>query len=510
MGRLRASARLQSVSRLPARYTNKNKTLRSIQPHSDEGRAQWPRRNAGLSNASRQGALKPSTQHFASRSGSEEANYVRLGTESHSTRLFDPVYLRDACTCSRCVDPSSRQKDFQTTDIPQTIKSKSVEHRDDGSVQVTWENDIPGFGTDHTSTYTPMFTATTYTLETRRNDHSEKYKYRSWNSRRIREEFQFVNFEEYINDDEKLYRALALLKTYGILLVRGVPKSEESVAKIAERIGTIRDTFYGRTWDVRSTPEAKNVAYTHQHLGLHMDLLYMKNPPGIQLLHCINNSCKGGESIFSDSFYAVKRLSRDDQRVLGTANLAYHYRQPENHYYQERPLIEYKKVPIVNKGKGEVRFKLSPVLEFVNYSPPFQAKIPLSVAQQINFQPLARALRSFAKLVEDPHSLYEYRLKEGECVIFNNRRILHGRRGFSHSQGSRLLRGTYIDTDVFDSRWCVLHERYKDAGVCRNYETMEQAAEGSLDVDHKFVDEEYRKLILEERNVREAKATENE
>ena len=29
----------------------------------------------------------------------------------------DPIFLRDCCTCSTCVDPSSRQKNFSTVDL---------------------------------------------------------------------------------------------------------------------------------------------------------------------------------------------------------------------------------------------------------------------------------------------------------------------------------------------------------------------------------------------------------
>ena len=52
-----------------------------------------------------------------------------------------------------------------------------------------------------------------------------------------------------------------------------VPTSTYGVDQIGAEIGPLRDSLYGRTWDVRSVVGAKNIAYTHQHLGLHMDLL---------------------------------------------------------------------------------------------------------------------------------------------------------------------------------------------------------------------------------------------
>ncbi len=85
------------------------------------------------------------------------------------------------------------------------------------------------------------------------------------------------------------------------------------------------------------------------------------------------------------------------------------------------------------------------------------------------------ALKEFSSLVESENNLFEYKLQEGECVIFNNRRVLHGRRQFDTETGMRWLKGAYVDTDVFMSRWRVLAEKFgwvdnrlwKEVGVQR-------------------------------------------
>ena len=46
----------------------------------------------------------------------------------------------------------------------------------------------------------------------------------------------------------------------------------------------------------------------------------------------------------------------------------------------------------------------------------------------------------------------EYRLNPGEVMCFNNRRMLHGRNGFTSSNGSRHFQGCYINTDEFKSK----------------------------------------------------------
>ncbi|EKD16277.1 uncharacterized protein L3040_009490 [Drepanopeziza brunnea f. sp. 'multigermtubi'] len=468
MGGFRMATRPLSGSWLP-RYHCTRDTVRTLSAcprrGAVDGRPRPSSREDALPSWSREGALSPrhqttgqnwsghrNTKRYVTSQAPGE-NYVSIPNTGPGA--WHPVLLRDACPCPQCIDTSTTQKNFNTTHIPETIRAKSVEPQDDGDVKVTWENDIPGYGPDHVSIYPAQLLRRMEKMRLRYRDRSELAGLRLWDRKRIREELQYIDYEEYMKSDRMLFNAISLLQCYGILLLRRVPKSEESVEAIAGRIGKIRDTFYGRTWDVKSVPKAKNVAYTHQFLGLHMDLLYMQNPPGLQLLHCLENTCQGGQSIFSDSFYAVRQLEHDDLETLRKRRLAYHYRNGDQHYYHERPVLEMS--PFFYERDGALH--RSPM--FINYSPPFQANIPLDKAHQDRFPDLVTALRNFASEVESPMNMYEYSLQEGECVIFNNRRVLHGRREFDTGQGHRWLKGTYVDTDVFKSRYRVLQKQIK-------------------------------------------------
>ena len=364
-------------------------------------------------------------------------------------RQFSAVYLRDACACPRCVDPSSKQKTFQTTDIPPGIQAKVVEPQEDGSVRITWGGDLSGFGGDHVSTFHGDFFDINSSWDNFHQDHFGMSQPTLWDKSLITKTLQHINYEDYVTKDAALYQVLQQLHDYGLVLLRAVPESEKSVERIAERIGRLRDSFYGRTWDVKSVPQAKNVAYTAQYLGLHMDLLYMRDPPGFQFLHCLKNTCHGGSSLFSDSFYAASQLSKSSFEKLSSYQVPYHYRNAGEHYYYSHPVIE------LRNGRGEPK-----TIANVNYSPPFQATLAFPTDEQQRLvDPIVALWREFASKVEDEENLYEYRLQEGECVIFNNRRVLHGRRQFDTSAGERWLKGCYIDTDVFMSRFRVLSER---------------------------------------------------
>jgi len=52
------------------------------------------------------------------------------------------------------------------------------------------------------------------------------------------------------------------------------------------------------------------------------------------------------------------------------------------------------------------------------------------------------------------------RLNPGECLIFNNRRMLHGRTKFELNGGTRHLEGCYTNLDEFRSRAQVLENQH--------------------------------------------------
>ena len=84
-----------------------------------------------------------------------------------------------------------------------------------------------------------------------------------------------TKFGDYLISQEAFYSVLQNLDRYGLAFITDVPGNELAVEQIGERIGPLRHSFYGRTWDVKDKPNAENVAYTNSELGLHMDLLHV-------------------------------------------------------------------------------------------------------------------------------------------------------------------------------------------------------------------------------------------
>lgn len=65
------------------------------------------------------------------------------------------------------------------------------------------------------------------------------------------------------------------------------------------------------------------------------------------------------------------------------------------------------------------------------------------------------AYRAFAELILRPDLTLTFRLSPGDCLVFDNTRILHAGTGFA-AAGRRHLQGCYADLDGVASAMAVL------------------------------------------------------
>lgn len=172
----------------------------------------------------------------------------------------------------------------------------------------------------------------------------------------------------------------------------------------------------------------------------------------------MKNDATGGSSIFSDSFRAVYALRSTKPEYFSSLTkfpVTFHYKNDGQHYHYSRPMVV-----LSEDGTGTSR--LDKKIDHVNWSPPFQAPFEEGCEDTIGGQwrQWFRAAKAFAGEVEHPDNVFELTLREGECVLFANRRVLHGRREFDPSSGDRWLRGTYLDIDAYRSKLRVLCEQF--------------------------------------------------
>ena len=397
-------------------------------------------------------------------------NISNLVVPCHETLgiSVDTLYLRDACPCSRCVDPSTSQKLFESATIPLDIEVESYQILPDGCVEIVWKNDAPGYR-KHKSTFPPEFFANH--SRTRHSQISPTFPCRvSWDCAKLTDHARSVTFDEFLNSERALHGSLNQLHRFGIVFLHSIPLDPSAIERIAARIGPLRNTFYGATWHVRSVPAAKNIAYTSHDLGFHMDLLYMEDPPGLQILHTMKASAHGGESLFSDGLRALHMMGREDPELtsqFGDYRVTYRYKNDGHWYQQTRQTVENRILLDIAGRERPNRFGPEGRL---NWSPPFQGPFDHDARKDTHLPEGTTDLRLyikgaklFKKYLEAESAVFETKMGEGTCAIFDNRRILHARKAYDN-ESERWLRGAYVDKDPFWSRLRMLNMKFGSPG----------------------------------------------
>lgn len=390
--------------------------------------------------------------HVTRTDGGRSVRFREAGAAPGAASFAAPAsLLREECPCPVCRDPSSGQKNFSSTEIPLTIRVGRVRATVDG-LAVTFAGDVPRLSRDgaHEALLPYAF------LEDRlRPGRPTDLLAPSvpptgvlhWDRDTLERHASRIDFAAYAHTDDALWDAVVALNRTGIVFLSDVPRDHDAVVRIASRIASIKETFYGRTFDVRAKPDAENVAYTSAYLGLHQDLLYLHDMPRIQILHCLDNSCPGGDSLFSDADRVARLLllfhgaSGPVRELLRTA-VPYAYTKHGYAYHGSHRVID-----CDDDHGGAFRQ--------VFWSPPFQGHWhwPALADDPARFHGWLAEAQVFERLINADDAVYQYRMRPGDCVLFDNRRVMHGRRAFDlHGGGSRWLRGTYIAHEDFQSR----------------------------------------------------------
>ena len=188
---------------------------------------------------------------------------------------------------------------------------------------------------------------------------------------------------------------------------------------------------------------------------------YFEHPPRYQILHCLRNRVIGGTSIFVDAIRAASILRDTNPEafdILSTTPVAFHYINDGHHLHHSHPTIELAAAPPSRPVETER------TINYINYSPPFQAPLSLFTT----FPAFYPALAEFASLLAKPELTFEYTLREGDAVLFDNRRVLHARTAFSDREGenaghegaeNRWLKGCYLEGDALLDRGRVMRTK---------------------------------------------------
>ena len=241
------------------------------------------------------------------------------------------------------------------------------------------------------------------------------------------------DYAELSQSPAALQNWLVAIRKYGFAKVTNLPVEQGNLFKVVDLFGYVRETNYGRHFEVRTEVNPVNLAFTGLGLQAHTDNPYRDPVPTLQVLSCLENSADGGENMVVDGFACAKRLQQEDPRGFDllskyTARFVYEG-SSDVALHSRRPMIE-----------------LAPdgVLQGIRFNS--RSIAPLT---DIPFDDMAdyyAAYKRLSDIIDDEAMEVTFKLSPGEAFIVDNTRVLHARKGYS-GEGYRWLQGCYADKD---------------------------------------------------------------
>ncbi|MFF2544383.1 TauD/TfdA family dioxygenase [Kitasatospora sp. NPDC058063] len=342
-----------------------------------------------------------------------------------------PYWLRDNCPCAECRDPRNGQKLFQIDDLPEDLAVAGSAEAD-GHLEVRWSD-------GHRSRY-PL----EWLDRADEGDGRTERGKRLWTAADFASGLPQARWEAYLADPAERAAVLAAVRDDGFAVLRGVPAVERQVLRVAESFGHVRVTNYGELFDVRVEPDPNNLAFTSVAIAPHTDNPYRDPVPTLQLLHCLENSATGGDSGLVDGFKAAALLREEAPaafEVLTRTPVPFVFRDRGTELRADRPLIDVDPLGRIR----EVRFNNRSI-----------GTVRAGAPDGLNA--FYAAYRRFAAITLRPGLRLTFRLGPGDCLIFDNTRLMHARTAF-RQDGHRHLQGCYADLDSLHSTLAVLRHR---------------------------------------------------
>ena len=350
--------------------------------------------------------------------------------DGHQSR-FPLIWLRDHCKAETSRHPASGHRLFETASLDAQLQATGVEV----------------LGSDLVITWAAEDTASTLPLTWLR-DHCMSKEERArrapkpvmWNGADAQSRVH--SFSEMQSSDEGLYQFLADIRDYGFARATDVPVAHHAITQVVELFGYVRETNYGRVFDVESTVDAVHLAYTPVALSMHTDNVYRNPMPGLQFLHCLETSVGGGEAILVDGFHIAETLRRENPEafdMMTKVPVAFRYTEDGADLRNAETLID------VDSEGRLTRVKLNN-----------RSAAPAEV-DAADIEAFYAAYQAFARTAERDEFKYIFPMKPGDLWAINNQRVMHGRTSFDPGVGGRRhMQGCYADRDSLDSKIRVL------------------------------------------------------
>jgi len=354
------------------------------------------------------------------------------------TARFHAMWLRDNALDAATRSPGNGQRLVTILDIPRDPRIERAWLTPEGDLGVAFrpEQKEVVFPSD-------WLKARIYDLQERRHAGWTSADIELWDTG-LQQSVPVGSYANVSTDRRALGSWLGAVHRYGFAVMTDVPRESGQLCKVTELFGYVRETNYGRWFEVRAEVNPNNLAYTNLGLQAHTDNPYRDPVPTMQILACLENSVDGGDSMVVDGFQVARRLRDENARAFDL--LSRHCARFE--YAGSAGVRLRAKKPII---------ELSPDGEMIAIRFNNRSAAPVVDVPYDDMPDFYAAYRRFAEIVEDPSMEVTFKLRPGELFIVDNTRVLHARKAFSGS-GKRWLQGCYPDRDGLLSTLAAIEE----------------------------------------------------
>lgn len=354
---------------------------------------------------------------------------------------FHALWLRDNCPSGG--DKRTAHRTFLTSDLDPDLTVEDAFQNDDGDLAVA-------FSSGHISTFAPTWL----------KENSPDVITRRSKPRRISNFTAGIRIPEMSLPEQGSGEHCDLLDAvaeWGAVIVNDVPTDEAGTEALAALVGHVRDSDFGRLFDIIVEPEAWESSQSTVGQDPHTDDPYRYTPSGTSILHCVEASAAGGESMLVDGFAIAAELGDDEPDMFDLLNEV------------KVPFIRHR-TKSVDQGEDVHMLAYAPVIaldrddEICGIRFHQRATGPFDIDPKIMGE-YYRAFIEFGRRVNDPSKVLQFGAKPGQAILYDNQRVLHGRTAFTSDDGRRHMRLCTIDRDQFHSRLRRLREDHQRPGV---------------------------------------------
>lgn len=343
----------------------------------------------------------------------------------HKQKFFSWFWLRDHAQNPSSFHQYAKQRLVETGKLGQ-VNEATCKIIDDGSgITLSWP-DVDEF---------VQFTADFLGLVNKPDllydviGHDQEF----WDAKKAPKLLHQYDCSSILGSDTIFHDMLESIRLHGMAKVNNIPLDILSAREIMERIGYIRSSIFGDMWELQANGKMDDTGSTSLNISPHTDGTYNHDSPGVMSLFCLKYNAIGGDNILVDGYNILEKIRKTVPKafeLLSTVSIPGQYIGDGAYLCAQRPVAR-----IDENGR------------FIQISYNNHDRAPFHLPSK-QMDELYSALSIFDKMINDQANQFSFALRPGEMIIFDNWRLLHGRKYFT---GERHMVGCYINREDFES-----------------------------------------------------------